>query len=178
MVNITISGKPGSGKSTIGKILKKKLKKRYIYSGEIFRETAKKFNMSLEDFGIFCENNEEIDKNLDDQQLKFLKKGDIILEGRLAGWIAFRNKISALKILINADLETRAKRIVNREKGSVEKRKKEIIDREKSEKTRYKKYYNIDISDISIYDLVIDSSNKTPDEIVDIILKKDQEKNL
>jgi predicted cytidylate kinase len=178
MLNITISGTPGSGKSTIGKILEKKLKKRYIYSGEIFRETANKYNMTLEEFGIFCENNEDIDKNLDDQQLEILKKGDIILEGRLAGWIAYRNKISALKILINADLETRAKRIVNREKGSVDKRKKEIINRERSEKIRYKKYYNIDLSDISIYDLVIDSSNKTPDEIVDIILNNIEEKNL
>ena len=152
--------------------IEQKLKKRYIYSGEIFRETAKKYNMSLEEFGIFCENNEEIDKNLDDKQLKILKKGNIILEGRLAGWIAYRNKISALKILIIADLETRAGRIVKREKGHIQKRKKEILKREKSETIRYKTYYDINLSDTSIYDLVIDTSDKNPNEIIDIIIKE------
>jgi len=83
----------GSGKSTVGQLLKEKLKMNYIYSGQIFRETAKKYKMSLEEFGKYCENNENIDKELDEKQLNILKKGDIILEGRLAGWIAHKNNI-------------------------------------------------------------------------------------
>jgi len=35
-----------------------------------------------------------------------------------------------------------------------------------------KKYYDIDVKDKTIYDLVIDSGDKTPEEIVDIIIKK------
>jgi cytidylate kinase len=172
MVTITISGTPGSGKSTVAEILEKKLEIKRIYSGMIFRETADKYKMSLEEFGRFCEKNSDIDKELDHRQLEILKKGDVILEGRLAGWLAYLNKILAFKIIIDTDIETRAKRIVNREAGNVEKRKKEIIKREKSEILRYKKYYNIDLKDTSIYDLVIDSGDKTPEEIVDIIIKK------
>ena len=74
--------------------------------------------------------------------------------------------------MIDADLLTRAKRIIKREGGEIEKRKKEMLDREKSETKRYKKYYNIDLKDNSIYDLVINSSDKTPDQIVDIITKE------
>ncbi|MEA3458809.1 MAG: AAA family ATPase [Candidatus Thermoplasmatota archaeon] len=172
MVTITISGTPGSGKSTVGKLLEKKLGTRYVYSGKIFRETAKNYDMSLEEFGKYCEKNKKVDQELDRRQLEILQKGDVILEGRLAGWIAHRNKISALKIMLDADLETRAKRIVKREEGDVKKRKKEILNREKSEANRYKNYYNIDLKDTSIYDLVIDSIDKAPEEIVGIILEK------
>jgi len=169
MVTITISGNPGSGKSTVGKLLEKKIKIKYIYSGKIFREIAKKYHMSLEEFLIYCEKNKEIDQELDNRQLEILQKGNVILEGRLAGWIAHRNNIPALKIILKANIDTRAKRIVKREEGDIKKRKKEILDREKSEFNRYKKYYNIDLNDISIYDLIINSEGKTPEEIVDII---------
>jgi predicted cytidylate kinase len=172
MVTITISGTPGSGKSTVGQLLEEKLGIKRIYSGMIFRETANKYKMSLEEFGGYCEKNSDIDKELDYRQLEILKKGNVILEGRLAGWLAHINKIPAFKIIIDTDIDTRAKRIVNREAGSVEKRKKEIIKREKSEILRYKKYYNIDLKDTSIYDIIIDSGDKTPEEIAEIIIKR------
>ena len=172
MTIITISGTPGSGKSTIGKILKKRLNLNYVYSGQIFRETAKKYKMTLEEFGRFCENNEKIDRELDKEQLDLLKKGNVILEGRLAGWIAYNNNIKSLKIILNADLKIRISRIIEREAGDYNKRLKEILSREKSEQKRYKKYYNIDIKDTSIYDLIIDTSNKSPKEIADIIVNK------
>jgi predicted cytidylate kinase len=172
MTTITISGTPGSGKTTVSRLLEKKLGLKYVYSGDIFRDLAKKYNMSLEDFGKYCKKHREIDQQLDDYQLEMLKKGNVIVEGRIAGWIAHRNNIPAFKVLIDADIETRAKRVVNREKGDAKKRKKEIITRERSEAARYKKYYNIDLKDTSIYDVVIDSGSKTPEEIVDIIIKK------
>ena len=172
MVTITISGTHGSGKSTVGKLLKKKLGIKYVYSGKKFRETAKKYHMSLEEFGIYCEKNKDIDKELDNRQLEILQKGNVILEGRLAGWIAYRNNITAVKIMLKANIDTRAKRIVKREEGDITKRKKEILNREKSEAKRYKKYYNIDLKDTSIYDLVINSEEKTPEEIVDIIINE------
>jgi len=172
MTVITISGTPGSGKTTVAELLHKKIGVSYIYSGIIFRETAKKYNMSLEDFGKFCEKNSDIDKELDEKQISILKKGNVILEGRLAGWLAYQNNITSFKIFINADLNTRVNRIINRENGDIKKRKKEILERERSENTRYMKYYNIDLKDTSIYDIVIDSGDKTPEVIVDIIIQK------
>jgi cytidylate kinase len=170
MVTITISGTPGSGKTTVAQLLEKKLGLKYVYSGMIFRDFAKKYNMSLEDFGKYCEEHSQIDKELDNKQIEILKKKDVILEGRLAGWLAHKNNVPALKVLIDADLETRAKRIVNREEGSIEKRKKEIQKREKSEAKRYKEFYGINLKDKSIYDIIIDSSHKTPEEIVELII--------
>ena len=47
---ITISGKPGSGKSTIAKILAEKLKLKHYSAGDFRREKAKKLCLSLEEF--------------------------------------------------------------------------------------------------------------------------------
>ena len=177
MTVITISGNPGSGKTTVAKLLEEKLKIKYIYSGMIFRQLAEEYGMSLEEFGKYCEENDNIDFELDNRQVKIMKEGDVILEGRLAGWLANKNNIPAFKISIVADIDVRAQRVFNREKGSVSKRKEEIIERERSENTRYKKYYGANLKDDSIYDLVIDSTNKTAEEIVEIIadeMKKKQ----
>jgi cytidylate kinase len=175
MTTITVSGFPGSGTTTVAKLLEKKTGFTYVYSGDIFRKMAKKYGMSLEEFGRYCENHKEIDEELDRYQLKILEKGNVILEGRISGWIAYRNNIVSLKVVLETDLETRVERIIKREKGDFKKRKQEIVDREKSEATRYKKYYDIDVCDSSIYDLVIDSSDKTPEEIVEIIFKEIKE---
>lgn len=172
MMTITIGGSPGSGKTTVAQLLQKKTGLPYVYSGDLFRKLAEQHGMSLAEFGKYCETHREIDEELDRQQLEIIRNGNVIVEGRLSGWLAYRNHISALKILIQADLDTRAHRIVKREKGLVQKQKQEILTREKSESVRYKTYYHIDLADTSIYDLIIDSSKKTPEEIVDIILEK------
>jgi cytidylate kinase len=171
MITITISGLPGTGKTTVAKLLEKQLGIRYVYSGEIFREMAKKYKMSLEEFGKYCETHQEIDEKLDRYQLSILRKRNVIVEGRISGWLAYQNHIPAVKVLLDADINVRAGRIVKREQGNVEERKKEILTREKSEATRYKKYYGINVRDTSIYDIIIDASDKTPEEIVEIIIE-------
>jgi len=170
MTTITISGLPGTGKTTVAKLLEQYLGLRYVYSGEIFRTLATKHKMSLEEFGKYCESHREIDEELDRHQLDILRKGNVIVEGRLSGWLAAQNQIPALKVLLQADIDIRASRIVKREQGDIKKRKKEILKREKSEATRYKNYYGIDVSDTLIYDVIIDSGDKTPKQIMQIIL--------
>lgn len=171
MTTITISGLPGTGKTTVAKLLEKRLGLPYVYSGEKFREMAKKQKMSLEEFGTYCEKHKEIDEQLDQYQLEILRKGNVIVEGRISAWLAHQNHIPAVKVLLDADLDTRVQRIMKREQGEKEKRKKEILKREKSEATRYKRFYGIDVHDTSIYDVIIDAADKTPEEIVVLILK-------
>lgn len=167
---ITISGVPGSGTSTIAKMLSKELNLKLIYTGETFRELAKEYNMSLPEFSEFAESNTEIDNELDKRQLEHAKKGDTILEGRLAGWLTKSNDINALKVLLTADLETRVNRVMGREKKSYSQVKNEILKRETSELERYQRLYDVNYKDQVHYDIIIDTTNLTPREIVEKII--------
>jgi CMP/dCMP kinase len=169
MTVVTISGLPGTGKSTVAQLLHKRLGLRYVYSGEIFRALAQKHGMSLEHFGSFCEEHPEIDRELDDYQIKVLKEGNVLLEGRIAGFLAVQTGVPADKILLTADLDTRVNRIIKREQGDYAKRRQEIITREACEAARYKKFYGIDVNDSSIYDIIVDTAHLSPEEIVDKI---------
>jgi len=142
----------------------------YISTGHIFREKAKKSNMNLSNFSDLAEQNPEIDREIDAAQKKILLQDNVILEGRLAGWIAYRNNLPALKIWLDCNQETRIKRIVNREGYTIEIKRDETLKREKSEKKRYQKMYNIDLTNTDIYDLVINTANKKPSEIACIIM--------
>jgi cytidylate kinase len=68
--------------------------------------------------------------------------------------------------LIDAPLEVRARRIARREGKEVAEAKREIVARERSEQIRYKQIYGIDLQDTSVFDFVVDSGEKSPDEIV------------
>ena len=156
---ITIGGLPGTGTTTIAKMIAEKYNLKHVCAGFIFREMAKEMGMDLQEFSKYAEEHEEIDKEVDRRQVELAKQGNVILEGRLAAWMLLRNGIKPdLTIWFKAPLEVRAERISKREGIDKDTALKKMIDREKSEKKRYKEIYNIDLDDLSIYDLIIDTS--------------------
>jgi cytidylate kinase len=169
-MNVTISGLPGSGTTTLAKILEEKLTLRHVYTGKIFRDTAKKYEMDVVAFGEYCQKHPEIDREIDRNQEKILREGNTILEGRIAGWIAHLKKIAAMKIWLECDRKTRVARIIKREGGNLAAKMAETTRREKSEHWRYKEYYGIDLADKEIYDLNVDTTHKTPEEIAQIVM--------
>ena len=156
---ITIGGLPGTGTTTIAKMIAEKYSLKHVCAGFIFREMAKEMGMDLQEFSKYAETHEEIDKEVDRRQVELARQGNIILEGRLAAWMLLRNGIKPdLTIWFKAPLEVRAERISKREDMDKDIALKKMIDREKSEKKRYKEIYNIDLDDLSVYDLIIDTS--------------------
>jgi len=167
-VKITISGPPGSGKTTVAKILSEKLKIKLISAGEVFRQLAFERGMSLEEFSKFAESNPEIDILVDRVQREMAEKEkDAIVEGRLSGWMI---KDAELKVYIFADPEVRYSRIAKREDKDISTVRKETRLREEVEKRRYQKFYGIDVDDWRIYDLIINSSRMSPEKIAEIII--------
>lgn len=173
---ITISGLPGTGTTTVSLLLKERSGMDFISSGEIFRSIAKEMNLSLAEFGKLAESDPKYDHQIDERQKEISKtKDNLILEGRLAGHMSMEvapgKKI--LRVLLKAPLETRVRRIMNREQSnsSFKFELDQTKTREESERVRYETYYGIDIADFSVYDLVIDSSKFDPETIVDLILK-------
>jgi cytidylate kinase len=138
-----------------------------VSMGDIFRKLAQDRCMSLEEFGLLAKCNDDIDRKLDEEQKRIAKKKDnIILEGRLSGFLLDAD----LKVWLKAPLKVRAERIAQRENKSVTKAMAEASEREECERERYLKHYNIDIRDLSVYDLVIDSTKWNPEEISEIVV--------
>ena len=172
-MRITISGLPGSGTSTVSKILSKKLNYPYIYAGNIFRQMAVEKGKSLLEFNKLAEGDNSIDNELDDKMVKYARDNeDIILEGRIIAWMVKKEKLDAYKIWIGASLDVRVERVAKRDKQDQGLAKRDVAKREEIEVQRYIDIYNIDIKDLSVYDLKVDSSTKTPNEIVSFILEK------
>lgn len=169
---ITIGGLPGSGTTTVANLLKKKLRLSYVYAGEIFRYMAEEHNMELLEFERYCEEHPKLDKKLDKKQEEILQEGKVILEGRLAGWIAYKNKIPAFKIWLDCEKDERVRRIIKREGGAFEIKKKKMEEREESEAKRYKNFYEIDLRNVSIYDIIVDTTYLPPEKVVEKILEK------
>ncbi len=139
-----------------------------ISMGDIFRKMAQDRCMSLEEFGLLAKRDDDIDRKLDDEQKRIAKEKDnIILEGRLSGFLVDAD----LKVWLKAPVEVRAERIAQREGKPDSTAMAETSEREQCERERYLNYYNIDINDLSVYDLVIDSSKWSPEEINEIVVK-------
>lgn len=169
---ITISGLPGSGKTTVAEILAEKLKLRYISTGEIFRKMAEERKMKLNELGKLAEKDLNIDRELDKRQLELIKDGDVVFEGRLSGWLTAKNGLPSIKIWIDASLDIRARRIVQRENKKLEIVKEEIEAREGSEWKRYWDLYGIDLNDLSVYDMVINTELLSAEKVAEKILKE------
>lgn len=165
---LTISGLPGSGTTTVGKLLAEHYGVEMISAGDVFRGLAKERGMTLAEFGALAESDPSIDIEIDKRQSKIANSSDgLILEGRLAGHMAE----NALKLWVKAPMEVRVRRIVEREGSSFDIRLGETVEREASEALRYKEIHSIDINDLSIYDIVIDSSRWDQFTITDILVQ-------
>ena len=171
-MRITISGPPGSGKTTACNRLSELLGLKAVVFGKIFRELAAEKHLSLLEFGQLAENDPSIDEAIDARILEIARANeDIILESRLSAYMLSRNSIPAFKIYLGASPEVRMSRIGVREGQSLEDAKRETIERQASEAKRYMMYYNIDINDMSVYDLVVNTDELDPDGVIDTIMK-------
>lgn len=172
-MRLTISGPPGSGKTTVCHLLAEKTGLNMFVFGRVFRELAAEKGLSLKELGEIAEKDFSIDRMIDERILTIAKQEcDIILESRLAAHMLTREKIPTFRICLDAPVPVRAQRIGLREGETAEQAQQNIHERELSEAKRYQKYYGIDICDRDVYDLVIDTATLTPEEIVDLIIKE------
>lgn len=153
---ITVSGPHGTGKSTYAKALAQALGLRYVCAGELFRDLAKERKMHLEEFSKLAAEDPAIDNMIDERTKAEAKKGGVVIDAQLGAWMV--GGLADVKLLLVAPDEVRFKRIADRDRISLEVARRETGAREQIQKERYKKYYGINVDDLSIYDLRIDTS--------------------
>jgi len=71
----------------------------------------------------------------------------------LSGWML--KDVADIKIWLKAPLEVRVKRIADREGRDYNEVYNETLEREDSERRRFRKYYGVDLDDLSIYDYIL-----------------------
>ncbi|NJF25332.1 (d)CMP kinase [Thermococcus sp. Bubb.Bath] len=163
---ITVSGPGGSGTTTLCRNLARYYGFKHIYAGLIFRQMAKEMGMTLQEFQKYVELHPEIDREVDKRQVEAAKECNVVIEGRLAGWMV---RDADLKIWLDAPMMERAKRVARREGISVEEAYVQTAEREKQNRKRYLNLYGIDIEDRSIYDLIINTAKWGPDGVFAIV---------
>lgn len=158
---VAIAGPIGVGKSTVARGLAARLNYRYISGGEVFREIARARGISLTEVNKLAEKDPSLDRELDRRQQELARAGNCVVESRLAGWMVEAD----LKIWLRASLDTRASRVARREGQPLEAARAELEERERSEWARYKRAYDIDITMLSPYHVIIDTSYWEAEEI-------------
>lgn len=157
-MRITVSGLPGSGTTSLSRYLAEHHGFDMISAGEVFRQIAKEHNLTLAEFGRLAEEDPSYDKMIDARQKEIAQtQNNIVVEGRLSGWMVSK---ADLKVWLHAPIGCRIKRIATRDEVTDEKTAEALtIEREACEAGRYRSYYDIDINDLRIYHLVLDSEH-------------------
>jgi CMP/dCMP kinase len=168
---ITITGEVATGKSTIAEALLEKLDGwRKANTGQKFREICASRGWSIQQVSFLPD---EVHKEVDEwQKMVAETESRIIIEGRLAGWLT-RDLPHVFQIFCWTPIDVRVQRYMEREHTTEEIARSEIEFRDQQDVLKYQRAYDLeDYRDQSFYDLFIDTSKYTPEEIADLIIQK------
>jgi cytidylate kinase len=113
------------------------------------------------------------DKEVDDKLIKIGEKDMYVIDS----WIAFHFIPESRKIFLEVDSRIAAERVFKKQRKDEKKRdtvkevEKMLKSRVENTRKRYLKYYNVDYLNQGNYELVIDTSEMTIDEVVSRILE-------
>lgn len=171
---ITIAGKPGSGKSSTARGVARKLRYNHFSSGDLFRQIAKEYGISVEELNKKAETQPEIDHQVDEKLRQLGNDNELVIDSRTAfHWIP-----DSYKIYLDLDPSIAAKRVYNQIKNkgrasqqadSIDDLYTQTLERYESENKRYNTLYNLNPGDLDRYNLVIDTSKHNLNEVISMI---------
>lgn len=172
---ITISGPPGSGKSGVAKALALRLGLRHYSVGDLRRRLAREQGLTIDEYNRLGESTDETDRTPDEYQARLGREEDgFIIDSRLG----FHFIPQSFKVRLDVDPWVGAERIFRAERAKEQAERhyssgaevRHVNEaREASDHKRYQMYYGISYEDDRQYDLIVDTTNKAVDEVVDII---------
>jgi len=172
-LKIAVSGKSGCGNTTVSRLLADTLDIRFI--NFTFRSLAQEKGLSLKEVLALAANDDLWDREVDTRQVKMAREeGGCVLGSRLAIWMLPE---ADLKVFLTARAETRAKRIQGREGDGLAEIAEFTASRDKQDHERYLRIYNINNDDYSFADLIINTDDIDPAQIVRLIIAELDRKN-
>lgn len=165
---ITISGLTCSGGTTQIRLLSKSIGWPHINPASVYvRQFLVERKLPLSAMAEVPDEDEIENESMTADVL--VNQKQIIVGGRLSGWLAEKMP-DVYRIFVTADLEIRIQRFATRENFTLEKARTELKKRESSELSKYQRIYNADLTSLSIYNCVIDTTSVSPQESLEQVL--------
>lgn len=180
-MKIAISGLSGVGSSTTAKLVAERL--NLPMNNFTFRNLAAEWGTTLEDLQVRAETDTSIDLELDRRLINFIQSNESCLIATDLACCLDDPKVYTklgldrgadydFKIWLEAPLEIRAKRMHHREGGDFETVKEYNHQRDLDNRERYLRLYGVDIFDHNNVDWLLETSNLTLNQVVDLITEK------
>lgn len=170
---ITITGDLGSGKSAVSNLLCTRTGYEYVSTGRIQRRIAQEMGLDTLQLNRLADTDPSIDERIDGI---FASLGDdpkgYVVDSRMA-WFFLPQ---SLKVYLKTDVEVAAERILNDPQRNSEQYAdkaeaiQKILARKQSENARFLQKYGADCANMDNFDLVVDTTRKTPDAVAELIL--------
>ena len=172
---ISITGKLGSGKSTICNLLKDRYGFEIYSTGAFQREVARKMGITTLELNKRLREDPSLDYVIDDavKQLSIERAQDkLIFDSRMAWHFAQKS----FKIFLTIEPCEAARRVMLNQRGCEEfyadenEACEKLIERSQVEQARFMQIYGVDYYDFNNFDLIVDTTRRTPEEILEIIM--------
>ena len=172
-MNITITGNLGSGKSSVCKELEAS-GFTIISAGDIFRQLAQEKGMTVIELNEAAKKDRSIDDMLDARSTQLGKTMDhTVFDSRLAWHFVEKS----FKVFLLVDTQEAARRVYEGNSRSAEEyrdiaqARHGLEERARLEQERFFKLYGLDYYDVCNYDLVIESTCATPQQLAQEIVR-------
>lgn len=172
---ISITGKLGSGKSTVCNLLKDRYGFEIYSTGAFQREVAREMGITTLELNKRLREDPSLDYVIDDavKKLSIERAQDkLIFDSRMAWHFAEQS----FKIFLTIEPCEAARRVMLNQRGCEEfyadekEACEKLIERSQVEQARFMQIYGVDYYDFNNFDLIVDTTARTPDEIIDIIM--------